>query len=111
MDITDKNKQKLIMLENFIDSRFVESDGKTVSFLSNGEKIPKEHLHYGSTPKSGLYYLSKCNCGNDKCDVGKPARKCVIEGMYCEGKCAVYSFTKAEDKSIKISDIIDAVDI
>lgn len=76
-------------------------DGKEeFTIISDNKKIPLEHVYYQKYPeKEGYYKLTKANCDNDNCDIGKPPTDCM---MYSIKKCAVYDYDFILDSNFRI---------
>lgn len=87
------NKHKKTELEIIATKVFIDVKDGVIINLGNGEIIDESDMYYQITPNDGQYICTICSCGYraNICDIGKPNKKCIRNGVYSKEKCAVYS--------------------
>lgn len=71
---------------------------------TNEKLIPLKNIAYQKEHKDGVYLATEATCGG-KCSIGKPAQKCLNNGIYNENKCSVYNFEDINNSNINVRDL------
>jgi len=100
-------EQLLLEIEKYTDKNFALAKHGKVYFLATDKEIPVDLLLYHRAPEDGLYQIVEQICdGRHGCEVGAPAKKCMMDGIVSNLTCAVYGFYQAESFMLSASLVV-----